>query len=175
MKITFVIGGSYKGFYLNDLKKIKNTDLLIFHQNIFYEFNYKDECLNNAPVSKEIIELNKQLKCPIIVYGILNKDGKRQKCFIICNNKKIHIIKNKYFYLNIKNKYIIISDEINKRFNKFVTIFMLNKKCDFKNVNIRKKCFLCERKSVTYINNRKIYKKFRKCCYFILSFKKKMI
>ena len=91
MKFVFVVGGSYKGFYLNKLNRIKYVDLLIFHQNIFYEFDYEQEQFYDAPVSKELISLNEKLKCPILVYGVMLKDNIRTKCFILCVYGKVSI------------------------------------------------------------------------------------
>ena len=91
MKFVFVVGGSYKSFYLNELNKIKNPNLLIFYHDIFYDFNYEQEVYGDGIVSNELIALNKKLKCPIVICGVLFKGGVRQKCFIICIKGKIKL------------------------------------------------------------------------------------
>lgn len=178
MKFVFVMGGSYKGFYLNQLNKIKRADLIIFHQDIFYEFNYIKESSNYAPVTKELINLNQKLKCPILVYGILNKNGIINKCFILCVNGKVSIIDcKKDIYLYIKGKFILISTKIYKYSDAFSIISILDKKCNLPNIlqTTAKNYFICDKKGVTLIKNNKIYRKFRKCCNFILSFHKKVL
>lgn len=177
MKFVFVVGGTYKGFYFNQLKKIKYLDLLVFNQGIFYELDDKDDLIKNI-VYKELIELNTKLKCPILVCGVLNKNKIRQKIFILCINKKVSIIDyRKYIYLYIKNKLVLITGSLYKKSKAFATIAFINelnmckKFCGIKDKNY----FLCDKKSVTYIKNKKINKKFRKCCYFTLNSSKKML
>lgn len=178
MKFVFVVGGSYKGFYINQLKNIKKIDLLVFHQDIFYDFEYAQEKLFNGPITKEIIELNNILKCPILIYGILKNNNIRQKCFILCVNGKVSIINsNKNVYLYIKGNPILINNKIYNYSKTNIEISMIDGKLNthkFKKYNI-KTHFICDKKGVTCIKKGKFYRKFRKCCYFSLSFKKKML
>ena len=177
MKLMFVVGGSYKWFYLNVLKKIKNIDLLVFHQNIFYMLDSKD-ILTNDIIFKEISDLNKILQCPICVYGILNKNGINQKIFILCAKGKISIINcNKDIYLYIKNKLVVITTRFYKYSKAFASIEMFN------NLNVlqkntknrQKNHFRCCPRGVLYVYDNKIYRKIRKCCYFTLNLKRKML
>lgn len=173
----FVVGGSYKSFYINELKKINNIDLLIFHQNIFYDFDYEQEYLKDAPVTNELINLNKRLNCPIVVYGFSNFLNNRKKCFIVCVNGKVSVIDcKKDVYLYIKGKLILIGNKIYKNTHAFATISVIDKN----NFNVFYKnkfnnYFICDLKGVSRYQNGKIYRKFRKCCYFSLCFYKKMI
>ncbi|MBQ7797796.1 MAG: hypothetical protein IJ371_01585 [Clostridia bacterium] len=134
MKFMFVVGGSYKGFYLNQVKNIKKIDLLIFHQNIFYDFDYIQEKYFDAPVSKELISLNIKLKCPIIVYGNFIKNNIKQHCYILCSNKKVSVI-NEYkdLYLYIKGKFILIGNKIYRKSKAFATISLINDKQNYEN------------------------------------------
>lgn len=176
MKFMFVVGGSYKSFYINELKKINKIDLLIFHQNIFYDFDYEQEYLQDSPVTKELILLNKILKCPIIVYGISRFLDKSQKCFIICINEKVTVIDSiKDIYLYIKGKFVLIGNKLHKNSKAFSTISIVDEKQNFQNISkkMSKNYFICDKKGVSYIQYGKIYRKFRKCCYFSLCFNKK--
>ena len=170
MKFVFVLAGSYKWFYLNQLKKLNKVDLIVFYQDIFYEYNYLEEIFGDGVVKKELIHLNRLLKCPILVCGKLNKDGVINRCFILCNNGKVRIIDwDKDIYLRIKNKVILISNNHFYNTKSFCSILFNNNYEDLYK-KYTDKCFLCDKKNVTLINNGKIYRKFRKCCYFTLRF-----
>lgn len=174
----FVVGGSYKGFYINELNKIKNIDLLIFHQNIFYDFDYEQEYLENALVSNELITLNKKLNCPIIVYGCYKLLNKRNKCFILCVNQKVSIIEDyKDVYLYIKGKCVLVGNKIYFNSKADACISIINKQLNSRifGKNFPNNYFICDTKGVTKIKDGKICRKFRKCCYFSLSFYKNMI
>ena len=174
----FVVGGSYKSFYINQINKIKNIDLLIFHQNIFYDFDYEQEYLFDAPVSNELISLNKKFNCPILVYGYSKFLNKRQKCFILCVNQKVSVIDcAKDVYLYIKGKIVLIGNKLYKQSKSFSTISIVDKKQNPQNfTKIRfNNYFICDKKGVSCFQGGKIYRKFRKCCNFSLSFYKKMI
>lgn len=170
MKLMFVVGGSYKSFYINHINKINKIDLLIFHQDIFYDFEYAQE-KSNPIVSKELISLNQKFKCPILVYGIFIKNNIKRKCFILCINSKVSIIDcSKDIYLYIKRKLILVSNNMYNRSKAFVTISIINESINYENIKIfnRTNHFICNKKGVLHIKNGKIYKKFRKCCYFTL-------
>lgn len=177
MKFVFVVGGTYKSFYLNELNKIKNASFVVFYHNIFYDFNYEQEIFKDAQVSNELIFLNKKLKCPIVVCGVLNKDGIRRKCFIVCNKGKIKLINYLHdIYLYINKKLILIGSKIYNNSNAFATISIAEKKYNNEsNLKYKNNYFIFNKKNVTLITKHKVYKKFRKCCYFILSFSKKVI
>jgi len=174
----FVVGGSYKGFYINEFKKINKIDLLVFHKDIFYDFDYEQEYLGDAPVTKELIGLNQKLKCPIIVYGNSRFLDDNQKCFIICVNEKVSIINTtKDVYLYVKGKFVLISNKLYKKSKAFATISIMDKvkKEQIISLSKNKNYFICDKRGVTRCEDGDIYRKFRKCCYFILSFHKKMI
>ena len=177
MKLVFVVGGSYKSFYFNELNKISKADLVVFHQDIFYDFNYEKEKVDGT-VSKELINLNKKLKCPIVVYGILNNSGVRNKCYILCVNKKVNVIDcNKDLYLYIKGKLILIGNRIYKYSRAFATISFIKEQYvydDYVKTSVQN-YFLCDKRGVSYIKSGKFDRKFRKCCYFTLNFNKKML
>jgi len=176
MKFMFVVGGSYKGFYINELKNISKIDLLVFNQGIFYDFDYEQEYLGDAPVSKELIALNRKLKCPIVVYGRSKFLDENQKCFIICVNQKISIINsNKDVYLYIKGKFILIGNKLYKNTKAFATISIMENLLSNQAVWLDKNYFICDKRGVTRVQNGRKYRKFRKYCYFILNFHKKMI
>ena len=78
MEFVFVIGGSYKSFYLNKLRKIGKPDIIVFNQNIFYDFDITAESGFNGPVSKELLHLNSLLNCPVLVYGVKIDNGKNK-------------------------------------------------------------------------------------------------
>lgn len=178
MKFMFVMGGSYKGFYINQLKNIKKIDLLIFNQNIFYDFDYEQEYLGDAPVTKELINLNKILNCPIIVYGNYKLFENIKKCFIICVNGKVSTIDvNKDIYLYVNQKSILIGNKLYKNSRAFSTISIIDKRNNYQEIsqNESHNYFICDKKGVSRLQNGKIYRKFKKWCYFTLCFHKKML
>lgn len=177
MELVFVVGGSYKAFYLNYLPKIGNLDIIVFNQNIFYDFDITAESDFNGPVSKELLHLNSLLNCPVVVYGVKIDNGKKCKCFIVCNNGKIKIFeRNSDIYVKVKNYYILVGAKVYYSSKAFATITMLD---DIKNPKINqskvRNYFLCDKKTVTLFKGGKFYKKFSKCCKFILCFFKNVI
>lgn len=178
MKFMFVVGGSYKSFYLNQLKNINKIDLLIFNQNIFYDFNYEQEYLDDNIVTQELIMLNKKLNCPIIVYGKYKFFNKEQKCFILCVNGKVSVInRTDDIYLYIKGKMVLIGNKLYKKTKTFSTISMLDSRPDLQVIskNLPLNYFVCDKTGVSRLQYDKIYRKFQKYCYFSLCFHKKMI
>lgn len=170
MKFVFVVGGSYKSFYLNQINKIRNIDLMIFNQNIFYDFDYEKEQTYNGPITQELIYLNQKLNCPIVVYGVLNKCNIKSRCFILCNNQKIKIIDaNKDVYLVVKGRFVLIGNRVYNRSNAFATISMTeDQNCMVFEKIYLNNYFMCDKKCVTLLNKGKICRKFQKCCKFIL-------
>ena len=171
MKFLFVVGGSYKRFYINELNKIKNIDLIIFNQDIFYDFDYEQEYLGDGLVSSELINLNKMLKCPIVVCGLYKFLNNKKKCFIICVNNKVSVIERyKDVYLYIKGRIIQISNKVYKTSKAFSTISMLDtsNKLELIPQKSQHNYFVCDKKSVTRLQSGRIYRKFQKCCYFTL-------
>lgn len=173
-----VVGGSYKSFYLNHINKIKNIDLLVFNQNIFYEYNYINENFGDKIITRELISLNIKFNCPILVYGVIYKNNIRRKCYILCNNQKVYILDtNNDLYLKINNKYILIGDKIYSNVKHFASILFIDhlEKCNQIAKLNPQNCLICSKKGVSHLKNGKIYRKFKKCCYFTLSFEKKVL
>ena len=178
MKFMFVVGGSYKGFYINKIKKINKIDLLIFNQNIFYDFDYEREYLGDAIVSKELIALNKKLNCPIVVFGKSTMLGDTKKCFMVCVNGRVSIIDStRDIYLYVKGKMVLVGTKLYKKQSCFAMISMIDHSNYFHKIYKNKyhNYFICDAKGVNRIQNGKIYRKFRKYCYFSLCFHKKML
>lgn len=175
----FVVGGSYKGFYLNQIHKVGNVDLIVFQQGIIYDFDYAEEYLGDGVVSKELVALNTKFNCPIVVLGYKIFFGKREKCFIVCVNKRVSVIPvYKDVNLYIKNKLILISNRVNRlefADKYFAFILMVDKNSKITSNKLAKNLFVCDNKGVTRWQGENFYKKFRKYCYFSLCFHKKMI
>lgn len=154
-------------------------DLIVFQQGIIYDFDCAEEYVGNGVVSKELVALNTKFNCPIVVFGYEIFFGKRERCFIVCVNKKISIVPiYKDVNLYVKNKLIAISNKINeiKFANKyFAFILMRDKNVKINPNKLAKNLFVCDNSGVTRWQGENFYKKFRKYCYFSLCFHKKMI
>jgi hypothetical protein len=173
MKFMFVVGGTYKGFYINELKNINEIDLLVFQQNIFYIFDYEKEIVSDGVVTEELIYLNQKLNCPIVVYGTYKFMNEIKKCFIVCVNGNVAVVDDsKVFYLYVKGRLVLISNKIYNKSRAFAIISIMDKKIEIENIykNLPSNYFICDKKGVFKIQNGKIYRKFRKYCYFVLSF-----
>ena len=171
MKFIFVVGGSYRSFYINKLNTIKNIDLIIFNNGVFDEINYCDEEVDIKVFTDEIKELNKLLKCSIVVCCNINKFGNRYKAFVLCVNQKISIISpHKDIYLYIKGELILITSKLYKNLYAFATICTTDYGDEIikRYIKFKNGCFILRDKSVTQITGGKIYRKFKKCCEFIL-------
>ncbi|MFQ6723747.1 MAG: hypothetical protein ACLRFE_00240 [Clostridia bacterium] len=170
MKFVFVVGGSYKRFYINDLSQSVGADLVLFNQNIFYEIdNIKH--ISKSIVGKELLELNHKLNCPIVVYGIVNQNGVKHKRFVVCINGKVSLIKYNKAYLNINNKIVLITNQIYDNSQANVLICMNDNDIKYEKLkNNTNHYFICTKRGVQYLNKGKIYTKFRKCCNFVLRF-----
>lgn len=174
-----MVGGSYKGFYLNQINKIKHVDLIIFQKGIIYDFDYEEEYCGSKVVGGELVALNKKFGCPIVVFGNSVFLGNKEKCFIVCINGKVSVIpiyRDVYLYLH--GKLILISNKINaiNMSNKYFSlILMLDKKMKVNFNKMAKNLFVCDGRGVVRVQEGIFYKKFRKYCYFSLCFHKKMI
>ena len=172
MKFVFVVGGSYKAFYLNHLSKIYNPNIIVFNQNIFYDFDIDAEKDFNGPVSNELMHLHSLFNCPIAVYGTKIVNGEKYRCFITCSNSKIKIFEqNSDIYIRVKNCYVLIGSNSYYSSKAFATITVSD------NTNPPKvkqgainNYFYCNKRGVTLFKGGKFYKKFNKCCKFILRF-----
>ena len=177
MKFAFVIGGSYKSFYLNYLYKIGRPDIIVFNSEIFYDFDVEKESCFNGPISKELKYLNKVFKCPIVVHNTIINNGQKDKCFIVCNHGKINIFdKNCDIYIRTKNKWILIGSKQYYCSNVYATITIGNSGQWFRpNQRVMNNYFYVNKKNVMLFSNGKFYRKFNKCCKFILHFLKKVV
>lgn len=168
MKIVFVVGGSYKAFYLNYLKKINKIDLLIFQENILYDFDIYEELNNNPIVTQEILALSKKLDCKIVAIVNTNLLGIKNKEILYCDKENVNLIStDRYLSLIFNNKKVLIGckdiysnsaltikvEPNNKTSNKYCT----------------KRCLICDKQGVSFVNKGKITKKIRKICYFSLN------
>ncbi len=174
MKIVFVVGGSYKRFYFNELKNLHNVDLLMFGQDIFYDYDINSEGIDgNGIVGRELIELNQKLNCPIVVSGNVIKNGVRVKCLILCINGRVSLIEyNKDIYLDVNGKLVLISSKFYKYSRADIVICLKGNSMihQINGINYPNNCFLMDKKGVILLKSGKIYRKFKKCCNFILRF-----
>jgi len=168
MKIVFVVGGSYKAFYLNYLKKLEKIDLLIFQENILYDFDIFEELHDKPIITQELFSLSKKLNCKII--AIVNTDllGVKNKEILYCDKENFSLIGlDRYLSLIYNNKKILIGcKDFNKKSSLSIKIKIENVKS---NNFCTKKCLICDKHGVTFVNNGKISKKNRKICYFSLN------
>lgn len=173
MKILFVVGGSYKNFYINHLKKYKNLDLLIFQQGLLYDYDYCDEMLGEKIVTNEVLNLVDILHCKVIGKVNTNLLGNKKEEILYAdeNGVKIIDIRNQLF-LKIKNKNIEISlNKTPKIYSDLVIKIIHNKnECLYQRFSKNKKYLICDKRGVLFVNKNKKIKKFRKICYFTLKF-----
>lgn len=171
MKILFVVGGSYKAFYINNLKKIKNLDLLIFQENILYEFDYYNELCGNKLITNEMMSLVLKLNCKIIAKIRTNLCGiiKNEMLYADKNGVKI-IDENRYLKFLFKNKAVICSFHTIIYDKYDLQIILKNSRVNqhIKKIYVKNKMLICDKYGVVYSNKDKIVRKFWKICYFSL-------
>lgn len=171
MNIMFVVGGSYKAFYINHLNKCKNLDFLVFQENILYEYNYYNELCGEKVVTTEMLELAKKLNCIIIAKIKTNLFGKIENELLFSDGEKVSIInKNKYIKIFFNNKTIIFTQEKNFYGYKDLLVVLTKNRFKFKNMGKfnGKYAFVCYNNGVELKKKNKIVRKFRKICYFSL-------
>ena len=111
-----------------------------------------------------------------MVYGCSNFLGNNQKCFIVCVNENVSIIESdKDVYLYVKERFVLISNKIHIKSKAFATISIMEKAISNPKILSNNNYFICDKKGVTRCQNGEMYRKFRKYCYFILNFHKKML
>lgn len=178
MKILFVVGGSYKAFYLNNIHKFKRLDFIVFQENILYEFDYYNEYFGDKTITNEMVGLARKFKCKIVAKIKTNLCGIKKDEILYCDKNGVKLINNNRFLeLFVKNKQIYFSNNfLYKKSNCFVYFFK-NKNdfnqssCINNNFNNRKSAiFVCDKYGVNLIYNKIITRKFRKICYFSLNF-----
>lgn len=164
MKIVCVAGGSYKSFYLNFFCKLKKCNLLVFNYGIFYDYNVKDELVGNAVVTKEILFLARKLHCLVVagIYKVFN--NRKTKAIIFSNGDKFHLSNTKMGQeIHIKNNSFIVGDETTNYLNKN-KIILSTKKITPKlsNCSSKKLYIFCDKFGTTFIQNKKLVRKFNK-------------
>lgn len=170
MKIVFVVGGSYKAFYLNHLKKFKKLDFLVFQEGILYDYDYYNELCGDRTVTQEMMELSKRLGCKIVARIKTNFLGGIETKWLYCDGKKLVLSNLHYLKLFYNTKTIFFADKqlLNKPKN--LTIILTENRLKLK--NRAKFCpsnlLICDKRGVELKKNGKIARKFIKICYFSL-------
>lgn len=179
MKILFVVGGSYKAFYLNNIQKYKELDLLIFQNNILYEYDYYNENFGEKTITNEMMSLQEKLHCKIIAKIKTNLCGIKKDEVLYCDNNGVKILNNnRYMEIFIKNKKFFISNYCIIAKSEYFIYFLKNKndfcipRRNYDNIYFSKKSifFVCDKCGVNMIKNNFMTRKFRKICYFSLKF-----
>ena len=173
MKLAFVVGGSYKAFYINNLKKCKGVDLLVFQEGLLYEYDYYNEHFGSKIITKELLSLARRLNC--VILAKIKSNFANQKCeeILYCDSEKLLTFSaDRYIKMFIKGKRVIFS--LKNVFFECADIFIRIIKNRAEMKKIRQKChkqtFLCDKYGVEYVKKGKINRKFRKFCYFSLNF-----
>lgn len=173
MKIAFVVGGSYKGFYINHVRQCSDVDILVFQEGLLYEYDYYNETFGSKTITKELLSLANKLNCVILAKIKVNFLNKIQDEILCCDKSKVITFSSeRYFKIYIKGKRVIFS--LKNVFFECADIFIRLTKNRLEMKKIRQKChkrtFLCDKYGVEYVKNGKIRRKFRKFCYFSLNF-----
>lgn len=173
MNLAFVVGGSYKAFYINHIKSYRDVDILVFQENILYEYDYFNENFGNKLVTTEMLNLSRKLNCVIFAKIKTNMFGVCKDEILFCDGKKVYIFdKDRYIKIYLKEKSIIFS--LRKVSVGCTNIFIRLTKNRSEMENFKQKShtrmFLCDKYGVEYVKFGKIKRKFRKFCYFSLNF-----
>ncbi len=171
MKILFVVGGSYKAFYLNNINKYKRLDLIVFQDGLLYEFDYYNEMFGDKTISNEMMSLCKKFRCKIIAKIRTNLFGKKYEEFLYCDKNGIKIIKtSRYFKIFVKNKQILISNYFLPIKSDYFVYFAGNKNECKPSKTQKSVIFVCDKTGVDLHYDKFMMRKFRKICYFSLNF-----
>ena len=171
MNIVFVVGGSYKAFYINNINKLKKIDLLVFQENILYEFDYYNELLGAKTVTNEMINLATTLNCKIVAIVSTNFFGEKSREILYADNEKVSLISDKN-YLDLiidKIRLKIGVDKLKEDVSIFLKLYA-KKLYKMKIWASKGVSFFCNKSGVKMIKNGKIKRKNRKICYFCLPF-----
>jgi len=170
MNIVFVVGGSYKAFYLNNINKLKNVDLLVFQEGLLYDFDCFNETYGMKIVSNELQYLCQKLECKIValvnsnLFGLSKKEllyADDKDVFLVGDNLKL-VLKEKVVEIGFKN--VFSNSNVNIKLNSGCNDPVI-KKCNYKKIY-----FYCNKKGVSCVKMGKLKRKFRKICYFCLRF-----
>lgn len=173
MKIGFVVGGSYKAFYINHLKSCYGLDILVFQEGLLYEYDYYNENFGSKIVTREMLNLSNKLNCKIIAKIKTNLFGNLADEILYCDGEKVCVICGDRYLKMIVNKKSVIFSLKNVFFDSADIFIMTTKKrLEIKNNKKIKhsQIFLCDKKGVEYVKGGRIIRKFRKFCYFSLNF-----
>ena len=173
MKIGFVVGGSYKGFYINHLNECKDLDILVFQEGLLYEYDYYNENFGAKTVTKEILNLSKKLHCKIFAKIKTNLLGNLKNEILYCDGEKVTIICPERYIKILINKKSVIFTLKNVLFDcADIFITLIKNRLEIKNNKKyrHKNTFLCDKRGVDYVKNGRMIRKFRKFCYFSLNF-----
>lgn len=171
MKILFVVGGSYKAFYLNNINKYKRLDLIVFQEGLLYEFDYYDEMFGAKTITSEMMSLCKKFGCKIIAKIRTNLLNKKYEEFLYCDKNGVKIIKSsRYFKIFIKNKQILISNYFLPIKSDYFLYFAGNKNEFVLPKSQKSVVFVCDKTGVDLHYDKFMMRKFRKICYFSLNF-----
>lgn len=166
MNILFVVGGSYKAFYLNNINKYRCLDLIVFQQGILYEFDYYNEFFGDGTIINEMLYLRKKFGCTIIAKIKTNLCGASKDEFLVCDEKGISIIDaNRYFKVFVKGRVVLISKTAQRIGCDFEICFDSNA-----NNMTKPPVFVCEKRGVVLYRRKIVMRKFRKICHFCLNF-----
>ena len=170
MKIVFVLGGSYKSFYLNYFLKLKRCDILVFNFNVLYDVELKKELQGQGIVFNELKELSKKLGA-IVVAGVnVNTGFGTKKCIVVCNGEEIKFRPaNIGTNINFKRHNILIGNEKCNKKNDVKIILSEERICpNVVNCSPKKVYIFCDKFGLIYIQNRKMKRKFYKYSKIIL-------
>ena len=171
MKILFVVGGSYKAFYLNNAGRYKKLDLLIFQSNILYECDYFNEFSKEKTITNEMMILQRKFNTKIIAIINTNLLGKKHKEYLYCDENGVRILNgDEKIILYVKKKKFCITNKPCYQPRNICYLIGGDKNLQNKCVKIIRKGFVCTNRCVILVNNGRIIKKFRKICYFSLKF-----
>ena len=166
MNLFVVSGGSYKTFYFNYLKNIKNCDLLVINFNVLDVV-----CFNNlADIYAELITISKKLNC-VVVAGV-KRLGNLEigKIVLMSEGEKIKKERaRKGLKVNIKGKVFIVGEAggLYEKDNKI--ILGENKMLINEHACSSKRFYLfCDNKGVSFVLNKKLNRKFNKCVKIVL-------
>ena len=158
MKIVCVAGGSYKSFYLNYVINLRKCDLLIFNFGILYDYDIYDELMGKGIVTKELMNLSRRLDTQIVARIFIKYKNKIELNQISLGAKII-----------VKNKTFVIGDESTK--TKSNNKIILSSKRLYPNLEhcaLNKFYVFLDKFGVTFIEKRKMTRKFNKYSKFVL-------
>lgn len=164
MKIVFVLGGSYKSFYLNYFLKLTSCDLLVFNFDVLYDVNIEAEHNNKGVVFKELQGLAEKLGCEIVAGVNVVAGGKIKPAIMYFSGGEFKTF-NPYFgcRFKLKNKSIVVADDGNN-LTADVKIVLSKKRIvpSISHCSNKKIYAFCDQFGINLIENKKLTRKFYK-------------